>query len=99
MQAYDRFVWYRICSDVISFFHSSTKQYARTDIRKYSFGVRVVEPWNKRDQGTKNCVEKRKFKAKIKAKPSIQMMIGKGPDTGIKGSRLDIRHKCIEVEG
>jgi hypothetical protein len=46
-------------------------QYARTDIRKYSFGVRVVEPWNKLDQGTKNCIEK-KFKAKIKAKPGIQ---------------------------
>jgi hypothetical protein len=43
-------------------------QYARTDIRKYSFGVRVVEPWNKLDQGTKNCVEKKKFKAK----PGIQ---------------------------
>jgi hypothetical protein len=52
--------------------NSMTVQYARTDIRKYSFGVRVVEPWNKLDQGTKNCVEKRKFKAKIKTKPSTQ---------------------------
>jgi hypothetical protein len=52
--------------------NSITVQYARMDIRKYSFGVRVVEPWNKLDQGTKNCVEKRKFKAKIKAKACIQ---------------------------
>jgi hypothetical protein len=43
-------------------------QYARTDIRKFSFGLRVVEPWNKLAPDTRSCIQKGQFKSKIRAK-------------------------------
>ncbi len=42
-------------------------QYVRMDTRKSSFGVRIVEPWNKLALDKLHCIEKGKFKAKIKA--------------------------------
>ncbi len=35
-------------------------QYARTDMRKFSFGVRVVDSWSRLDQDTKGCAGKGK---------------------------------------
>jgi hypothetical protein len=74
-------------------------QYSRTDTRKYSFGVQVVESWNRLDQGTKNCVEKRKFKARNKAKPRTQQMKGNRLEIEMRGSRLNIANKRVKVEG
>jgi hypothetical protein len=47
---------------------SLVAQCARTDIRKFSFGVRVIEPWNRLLQDARNCVEKGKFKNMIKTR-------------------------------
>ncbi len=33
---------------------------------KFSFGVRVVEPWNKLDGETRNCEANKAFKNKLK---------------------------------
>jgi hypothetical protein len=52
--------------------NSLETQYARTDMRKFSFGVRVVNSWNRLDQDTKSCAEKGRFKAKIKFKIGTQ---------------------------
>ncbi len=52
--------------------NSLETQYARTDMRKFSFGVRVVNSWNRLDQDTKGCAEKGRFKAKIKFKIGTQ---------------------------
>jgi hypothetical protein len=46
--------------------------YARTDMRKFLFGVRVVDPWNRLDQDTRSCARKGKFKAKVKGKIGTQ---------------------------
>ncbi len=52
--------------------NSLITQHARTNMRKFSYDVRVVESWNSLDQDTRNCVGKRKFKAKIATKPSMR---------------------------
>jgi hypothetical protein len=41
-------------------------------MRKFLFGVRVVDPWNRLDQDTRSCARKGKFKAKIKGKIGTQ---------------------------
>jgi hypothetical protein len=46
--------------------NSLVAQYARTDTRKFLFGVRVVEPWNKLDGETRNCEANKAFKNKLK---------------------------------
>jgi ribonuclease P/MRP protein subunit RPP40 len=51
--------------------NSLETQYA-TDMRKFSFGGRVVNSWNRLDQDTKGCAEKGRFKAKIKFKIGTQ---------------------------
>jgi hypothetical protein len=38
-------------------------------MRKFSFGVRVVEPWNGLDSDTRNCRTNKAFKNKLKARP------------------------------
>ena len=43
-----------------------TTQFARTDIRKYSFGVRVVEEWNKLPESVKQAPSKEAFKSRLK---------------------------------
>jgi hypothetical protein len=43
-----------------------TMQYARTDIRKYSFTVRVVEPWNQLPDSVKQAADKEAFKKAMK---------------------------------
>jgi hypothetical protein len=50
---------------------SLVTQYARTDTRKFSFGVRVVEPWNGLDSDTRNCRTNKAFKNKLKARPGL----------------------------
>ncbi len=52
--------------------NSLVTQYARTDMRKFSFGVRVVDSWNRLDQDMKGCAEKGRFKAKIKCEIGTQ---------------------------
>jgi hypothetical protein len=41
-------------------------QFARTDIRKYSFAVRVVEPWNRLPDTLKKAAIKEAFKREWK---------------------------------
>jgi hypothetical protein len=38
-----------------------TVQYAKTDIRKYFFAVRVVEPWNQLPDSFKQAANKEAF--------------------------------------
>ena len=40
--------------------------YARTDMRKYSFGVRVVEPWNRLDPDHRESATNKAFKNRLK---------------------------------
>jgi hypothetical protein len=47
---------------------SLATKYARTDTRKYSFGLRVTEAWNKLDSETRNSATSKQFKARLKAK-------------------------------
>jgi hypothetical protein len=47
---------------------SLATKYARTDTRKYSFGLRVTEAWNKLDSETRNSANSKQFKAWLKAK-------------------------------
>jgi hypothetical protein len=42
--------------------HGLAVQFARTDIRKYSFAVRVVEPWNRLPDTLKKAASKEAFK-------------------------------------
>jgi hypothetical protein len=44
----------------------SQVQYARTDIRKYSFTVRVVKPWNQLPDSVKQAADKEAFKKDMK---------------------------------
>ena len=46
--------------------HGLVVQYARTDIRKYSFAVRVVEPWNRLPDTLKKAASKEAFKREWK---------------------------------
>ncbi len=41
-------------------------QFARTDIRKYSFAVKVVEPWNRLPDTPKKAASKEAFKREWK---------------------------------
>ncbi len=50
---------------------SLVTQYARTDTRKFSFGVRVVEPWNGLDSDIRNCRTNKAFKNKLKSRPGL----------------------------
>jgi hypothetical protein len=43
-----------------------TAKYARTEIRKYSFAVRVVEPWNQLADSVKQAADKEAFKGATK---------------------------------
>jgi hypothetical protein len=47
---------------------SLATKYARTDTRKYSFGLRVTEAWNKLDSETRNSATSKQFKARLKTK-------------------------------
>ncbi len=51
--------------------NSLVAQYARTDTKKFSFGVRVVEPWNKMDGETRNCKANKAFKNKLKRRERL----------------------------
>ncbi len=42
--------------------HGLAVQYARTDTRKYSFSVRVVDPWNRLPDPVKTAPTKEAFK-------------------------------------
>jgi hypothetical protein len=42
------------------------QKFARTDPRKYSFAVRVVDPWNRLPDDLKLANSKEHFKAKMK---------------------------------
>ncbi len=44
---------------------SLQKQYARTDPRKYSFGVRVMDKWNSLSQETRESKDRKAFKARL----------------------------------
>ena len=46
--------------------HGLVVQFARTDIRKYSFAVRVVEPWNRLPDTLKKAASKEAFKREWK---------------------------------
>ncbi len=46
--------------------HGLAVQFARTDIRKYSFAVRVVEPWNRLPDTLKRAASKEAFKREWK---------------------------------
>jgi hypothetical protein len=48
---------------------SPVAQHARTDVRKYSLGVRVTETWNKLDSNIRHCTSSAHFKARQRAKP------------------------------
>jgi hypothetical protein len=48
--------------------NSLMTQYARTDMRKFSFGVRVVDSYNRLEQDTRSCAGKGKVKVKINGK-------------------------------
>jgi hypothetical protein len=59
--------------------HGLTVQYAGTDIRKYSFAVRVVEPRNRHPNTLKKAasmealkMEWRHLRKKIKTIPTVQ---------------------------
>jgi hypothetical protein len=41
-------------------------QYARTDIRKYYFAMRVVKPWNQLPVSVKQTADKEEFKRAMK---------------------------------
>jgi len=43
-----------------------TTQYSRTNIRKYSFGVRIVEDWNKLPDHVRQAPNKETFKSRLK---------------------------------
>ena len=45
---------------------SLQKQYARTDTRKYSFGLRVKERWNSMDSGIREETDGKVFKRRLK---------------------------------
>jgi hypothetical protein len=46
--------------------HGLAVQYARTDTRKYSFSVRVVDPWNHLPDTVKTAPTKEAFKRELK---------------------------------
>jgi len=46
--------------------HGLTTQYSRTHIRKYSFGVRTVEAWNKLPDHVRQAPNKEIFKSRLK---------------------------------
>jgi hypothetical protein len=46
--------------------HGLTAKYARTDIRKFSFVVRVVESWNKLADSVKQAAYREAFKRAMK---------------------------------
>jgi hypothetical protein len=46
--------------------HGLAAQYARTDIRKYSFPVRVVESWNRLPDQVKMITSKDAFKRMLR---------------------------------
>jgi hypothetical protein len=43
-----------------------TTQYARTDVRKYSFAVRVVDKWNRLPESVRTATSKETFKRELK---------------------------------
>ncbi len=46
--------------------HGLAAQYARTDVRKYSFPVRVVESWNRLPESVKTTTSKDAFKRMLR---------------------------------
>jgi hypothetical protein len=55
---------------------SLVTQYARTDTRKFSFGVRVVEPWNGLDSNTETAGRTRHSKTSSRLDQALSKALG-----------------------
>jgi hypothetical protein len=51
--------------------HGLAAQYARTDIRKYSFPVRVVESWDRLPDQVKTTTSKDVFKRMLRQQQTV----------------------------
>ncbi len=59
--------------------HGLTTQYARKDIRKYSFAVRFVEPRNQLPNSIRQAESKEAFKRALKQRKKSYSMVYNSP--------------------